>query len=149
MKKYSSGINITLLLCFIMWMILMWFIYSLNQGLTNKVIVKNQYYPSPNNLLREYGIDAVSVKKIDSNNVIYNGLQMKLWNESQTLSAHDLGTFLDVIFNNFSNDSKGYLYYTCKIGKTFHNNCLRKNKIIPIHIENPFLEKETNFYNFN
>ena len=93
------------------------------------------------NILREYGIDAVSISNVNNinNEIVYNALQMKLWNNDLTICADNLGTFLDVMLHNFSHESKGYIYYTCKIGKTFYNNCLKKNKIIPIKIDNPFL----------
>ena len=87
---------------------------------------------------KEYGLDAISMEILDDK-FIFHGLQMKLWNDDLTLDASHLGTFLDIIFNVFDEkESHGYLYYTCKIGNTFLTNCKKKNKIIPIKVDNPF-----------
>jgi hypothetical protein len=71
---------------------------------------------------------------------IYHGLQMKLWNN--TICANDLGTFISVIFNRFSNESKGYLYHTSKLEKTLKYDILNRNKIIEIKINNPYINNE-------
>ena len=83
------------------------------------------------NYTREYGLDGISIENI-GNNIICHGLQMKYWNNDSILDASHLGTFLDVIINKLSHDSKGYLYYSCEIGKEFYKNCINGNKIIPI-----------------
>lgn len=61
---------------------------------------------------------------------------MKLWNN--TICANDIGTFMSVIFNRFSNESKGYLYHTSKLEKTLKNDIINRNKIIEIKVDNPF-----------
>jgi superfamily II DNA or RNA helicase/phage anti-repressor protein len=94
-----------------------------------------------NQILKEYGLDGISIE-IKDEFKIYNGLQMKLWNN--TICANDLGTFISVIFNRFSNNSKGFLYHTSKLEKTLQKDILNKNKIIEIKIDNPFLENEIN-----
>ena len=62
---------------------------------------------------------------------------MKLWNN--TICANDIGTFMSVIFNRFSNDSKGFLYHTSKLEKTLKNDIQNRNKIIDIKLDNPFI----------
>ena len=86
-----------------------------------------------NKNIKEYGLDGISVEIIN-NNKIYNGIQCKLWNN--TICANHLGTFLSVIHNRFNDNSKGYLYHTCKLEKTLKKDLLIKNKIIPINIKN-------------
>ena len=93
---------------------------------------------------KEYGLDAISMEIINDK-FIFHGLQMKLWDNNLKLDASHLGTFLDIIFNIFDDkDSHGYLYYTCKIGNTFFENCKKKNKIIPIKMDNPFNDIKIN-----
>lgn len=93
---------------------------------------------------KEYGLDAISMEIIDDK-FIFHGLQMKLWDDNLILDASHLGTFLDIIFNIFNDkDSHGYLYYTCKIGNTFLENCSKTNKIIPIKVDNPFSDIKKN-----
>ena len=92
------------------------------------------------NELREYGLDGIS-RCIIENKYIYNGLQMKLWNN--TLCANDLGTFMSVVFNRFDESSKGYLYHTSKLEKTLKDDLNKKNKIISIKIDNPYVIDET------
>jgi len=94
-----------------------------------------------NQILKEYGLDGISIE-IKNELKIYHGLQMKLWNN--TICANDLGTFISVIFNRFSNNSKGFLYHTSKLEKTLHKDLLNKNKIIEIKIDNPFLNSIDN-----
>jgi hypothetical protein len=105
----------------------------------DKVLIDSGYFESEELLrerrkknkgvLKEYGLDAISIENID-NNVIYHGIQVKLWNE--TICANQLGTFTSVIINRFSEQSKGYLYHTSKLEKTFENDINRKNKFISI-----------------
>ena len=85
-----------------------------------------------NQILKEYGLDGISIE----DNKIYHGLQMKLWNN--TICANDLGTFISVIFNRFSDESKGYLYHTSKLEKILKGDINNRNKIIEIKIDNPF-----------
>jgi hypothetical protein len=85
-----------------------------------------------NQVLKEYGLDGISIELNQENNKIYHGLQIKLWNN--TICANDLGTFISVIFNRFSNESKGYLYHTSKLEKTFKNDIINRNKIIEIKL---------------
>ena len=99
-----------------------------------------------NQILKEYGLDGISIEEIE-NNKIYHGLQMKLWNN--TICANDLGTFISVIFNRFSNKSKGYLYHTSKLEKIFKNDIINRNKIIDIKVDNPFIENKINNINEN
>ena len=99
-----------------------------------------------NQILKEYGLDGISIEFKDDFK-IYHGLQMKLWNN--TICANDLGTFISVIFNRFSNNSKGYLYYTSKLEKTLKKDFLNKNKIIEIKIENPYLNNIENTNKIN
>lgn len=95
-----------------------------------------------NNIIREYGLDDISTEIID-NKTIYHGLQMKLWNENSVLDSSHLGTFYDIFINILSSPtSKGYLYHTCKLGKTMEKNNKRGNKIFPIYLKNPYLEFE-------
>ncbi len=98
------------------------------------------------NSIQEYGLDGISIKKIDDNeeNDIYNGLQMKLWNKKSYLTASDLGTFISVILMRFkkNNDkSKGYLYYTCKLEKNVRVDFRDNNDIFqPIYLDNPYID---------
>ena len=88
-----------------------------------------------NQVLKEYGLDGISIEE-KNNSKIYHGLQMKLWNN--TICANDIGTFVSVIFNRFSNESKGYLYHTSKLEKILKNDIINRNKIIEIKVDNPF-----------
>ena len=93
-------------------------------------------------ILKEYGLDAISIENLNDI-FIYHGIQVKLWNE--TICAKHLGTFTSVIVNRFSDQSKGYLYYTSQLESTFHNDIKRKNKFIAIKVDNPYEENtETN-----
>jgi len=94
-----------------------------------------------NQILNEYGLDGISIEYKEDNK-IYHGLQMKLWNN--TICANDIGTFMSVIFNRFSNNSKGYLYHTSKLEKILKNDIMNTNKIIEIPIMNPFINNELN-----
>jgi len=95
------------------------------------------------NLLREYGLDGISLEiNNNNNNIIYHGIQVKLWNN--TICANDLGTFTSVLFHRFSDESKGYLYHTSNLEKTFEKDIKKKNKIISIKIDNPYLEEKNN-----
>ena len=97
-------------------------------------------------ILKEYGLDAISIENLNDT-VIYHGIQVKLWNE--TICAKHLGTFTSVIINRFSNNSKGYLYYTSQLENTFENDIKRKNKFIAIKVDNPYHEnnKSKDIYN--
>ena len=88
-------------------------------------------YDNNKNYTREYGLDGISIENTD-NDIICHGLQMKYWNKDSILDASHLGTFFDVIINKLSPISKGYLYYSCEIGKEFYKNCINGNKIILI-----------------
>jgi len=93
-------------------------------------------------ILKEYGLDAISLENIN-NNIIYHGIQVKLWN--QTICANHLGTFTSIIVNRFSENSKGYLYHTSNLEKTFENDIQRKNKFISIKIENPYIDNNEKY----
>jgi len=118
-------------------------------SIPDTVLIESGYFKSEyelrmkrkknNQILKEYGLDGISIEHNEKNN-IYHGLQMKLWNN--TICANDLGTFISVIFNRFSNDSKGYLYHTSKLEKILNNDIINKNKIIEIKIDNPFIKKD-------
>jgi len=97
-----------------------------------------------NQILREYGLDGISIE-YNGDNKIYHGLQMKLWNN--TIRANDLGTFISVIFNRFSNESKGYLYHTTKLEKTLKNDIINRNKIVEIKTNNPFTNNKIEINN--
>ncbi len=115
------------------------------------VLIESGYFKSENELrqkrkhnnqiLKEYGLDGISIEYINNNN-IYHGLQMKLWNN--TICANDIGTFMSVIFNRFSNESKGYLYHTSKLEKTLKNDIINGNKIYEIKTKNPFIVYDNN-----
>ena len=110
------------------------------------VLIESGYFKSENEirikrkknnqLIKEYGLDGISVQNIQDSK-IYHGLQMKLW--KNTICANDIGTFMSVIFNRFSNNSKGYLYHTSKLEKTLKNDIINGSKIIEIKIDNPFI----------
>ncbi len=115
------------------------------------VLIESGYFKSENELrlkrkhnnqiLKEYGLDGISIETINDNN-IYHGLQMKLWN--YTICANDIGTFMSVIFNRFSNESKGFLYHTSKLEKTLKNDIINGNKIYEIKTDNPFIVYDNN-----
>ena len=97
--------------------------------------------------MREYGLDGISCENIENKDIVYNGIQVKLWNN--TICANDLGTFTSVLINRFSEKSKGYLYHTSNLEKTFENDIKRKNKFISIKIDNPYIGETINFKNNN
>ncbi len=108
--------------------------------------MKNKNNDDNINIIREYGLDGISIEMID-NEIIYHGLQMKLWDENSILDSTHLGTFYDIFINILSSPkSKGYLYHTCKLGKTMEKNNKKGNRIFPIYLKNPYLqiEKEDN-----
>lgn len=93
-----------------------------------------------NGVLQEYGIDAISIRKNNNNENIYNPLQMKLW--KNTICANDLGTFMSVYYNRFYNlskESKGYIYHISKLENTFYKDIQKTNNIISIKLDNPFI----------
>jgi hypothetical protein len=116
----------------------------------DNVLIKSGYFESEEelrqkrknnkNLLREYGLDAISIEN-NNDTEIYHGLQVKLWNSNSSICANDLGTFTSVIFHRFSELSKGYLYHTSKLEHTFENDIKKKNKIIPIKLDNPYINE--------
>ncbi len=74
---------------------------------------EGRYY----NPIREYGLDGIAEEKKDDQ-VIYNGIQSKLWNPKRYLTAGDIGTFYQALFMRMQKkcpDSKGYLYHTCRL----------------------------------
>jgi predicted helicase len=89
-------------------------------------------------------LDAISIEN-NGETKIYHGLQVKLWNSNSSICANDLGTFTSVIFHRFSNLSKGYLYHTSKLEHTFENDIKKKNKIISIKLDNPYIIQENSF----
>ncbi len=99
------------------------------------------------NSIQEYGLDGLSIIKTDDNeeNNIYNGLQMKLWNDRSYLTADKLGSFIHVILLRLkihNTKSKGYLYYTCRLEKNIKADFTHNNDYIyPIHLKNPFLNE--------
>jgi len=115
------------------------------------VLIESGYFKSENELrlkrkknnqiLKEYGLDGISIE-FKNEEKIYHGLQMKLW--KNTICANDLGTFISVIFNRFSNSSKGYLYYTSKLEKTLKKDIIDGSKIIDIKLNNPFINNFDN-----
>ncbi len=69
----------------------------------------DKYY----NIIREYGLDGLS---FDGNT--YHGIQCKLYNENNYLTASDLGTFINVITFRMKIKNPlttGYLYHTSKL----------------------------------
>lgn len=76
----------------------------------------NKYY----NIVREYGLDGISV----DNNLIYHGIQCKLWNNNQILNVEDLETFFKKMndLREKNENSKGYLYHTCKLSDEVKNH---------------------------
>jgi len=87
---------------------------------------------------QEYGIDAISLYE-KNGEIIYNALQMKLWNTP--IHSSKLGTFYAVLYGRFlkkSSESKGYLYYSSELGKNCNYDLIGMNEIIPIYIKNPF-----------
>ncbi len=70
------------------------------------------------NPIQEYGLDGFAEEKCADDQVIYHGIQAKLWDPKSLLTANDLGTFQAVIWGGLrmkSSDSKGYLYHTCRL----------------------------------
>lgn len=98
------------------------------------------------NPVREYGLDGISKSIDDENNVIYNGIQSKLWERS--LRAHDLGSFYQVIFTRMrkhNNKSKGYLYHNGKLQVDVRDDILNlRGDILNIHL--PYNENIQNDY---
>lgn len=123
----------------------------------DKVLIDSGYFESEDELrekrkkckglLREYGLDGISCEIIENENNIYHGIQVKLWNN--TICANDLGTFTSVIINRFSDKSKGYLYHTSHLEKTFENDIKKKNKFISIKIDNPYINENNNLIKDN
>ncbi len=98
------------------------------------------------NPVREYGLDGISKSIDEENNVIYNGIQSKLWERS--LRAHDLGSFYQVIFarmRKHNNKSKGYLYHNGKLQVDVRDDILNlRGDILNIHL--PYNENIQNEY---
>ena len=127
-------------------------------NIPDTVLIESGYFTSEyelrmkrknnNQVLKEYGLDGISIEEFKNQELkIYHGLQMKLWNN--TICANDLGTFMSVMFNRFSNESKGYLYHTSKLEKTFKNDIINRNKIIEIKVDNPYKNNNNNNNNIN
>ena len=96
------------------------------------------------NSIQEYGLDGLSYKKnidTDTETKIFNGLQMKLWNEKTKLTASDLGTFCQVLYMRLKKknyESKGYLYYTCNLEKNVKQDYSNNSDIELIYLKNPY-----------
>lgn len=91
------------------------------------------------NLMREYGLDGISVK-----DGVHHGLQCKLWEKKLDIS--DLGTFLDVMENRFhliNRESKGYLYHAGLLTKRLKDEIKNEKKWIQdVHYQVDFEEEE-------
>ena len=89
------------------------------------------------NPLQEYGLDGISIETIDGKKY-YHGLQMKLWNTKNKLTAHHLGTFYGVLFCRFfikNAFSKGYLYHTNKLEDNVDSDIKNVNRVISSKID--------------
>lgn len=98
-------------------------------------------------ILREFGIDAISIFTKDNGDKIYNPLQMKLWDNKQTICANKLGTFILCYLCGFlkkNSESKGYLYHTSKLEHTLQKYINDDTQIISIYVDNPFINKLNN-----
>ncbi len=77
------------------------------------------------NSIQEYGLDGI-VK----DGKIYHGIQAKCYDGKSYLKASDLGTFLSVLFLRMkakNDQSKGYLYHTCKLESNLYDDLLINN----------------------
>ncbi len=77
------------------------------------------------NSIQEYGLDGI-VKDGE----IYHGIQAKCYDGKSYLKASDLGTFLSVLFLRMkakNDQSKGYLYHTCKLESNLYDDLLINN----------------------
>ncbi len=112
---------------------------------------EKRYY----NPIREYGLDGIS---FDENNT-YHGIQSKLYNPKSYLTANDLGTFFSVIYNRLkskNNNSKGYLYHTCKLQIDLRDDIDNSKghivrSLLPYNetIQNDFIETKNNEIKIN
>lgn len=74
-----------------------------------------------NKKTQEYGLDALALDE----NGVYHGIQCKNWQYNQYLCAKDLGSFYQVIYHRLkqkSFNSKGFLYYSCKLQSDVRND---------------------------
>ena len=104
---------------------------------------ENKFY----NPLQEYGLDGLSIECKDGLN-IFNGIQSKYWNEKTYLTANDLGSFVNVIVFRLSKknkESKGYLYYTCKLQIDLKDDFLNSDGIMN-SIYLPFNKEQNPLY---
>ena len=85
------------------------------------------------NPIREYGLDGFAVEKRSDDQVIYHGIQAKLWNPKSVLIGSDLGTFFIAMWGRLcmkSSDSKGYIYHTCRLQVDVRDDILNTRGII-------------------
>ncbi len=77
------------------------------------------------NSIQEYGLDGIA-----KDDEIYHGLQAKCYDGKSYLKASDLGTFLSILFLRMkakNNQSKGYLYHTCKLESNLYDDIFINN----------------------
>ncbi len=126
------------------------YIYTYKSHRLNRLELK-QMKLDKINPIPEYGLDGLAY---DSENKVYHGLQMKYWKSNSYLNAYDLGSFHSVILNRLmskNQNSKGYLYYTCRLAGSLKEEYEVSKNIIHKQIDHIKFteEKEVNQYEVN
>jgi hypothetical protein len=83
--------------------------------------------------VNEFGLDGLAY---DQETDTYHGIQCKYWNSNDYITAKDLGTFYQVIYNRLNKKnikSKGFLYYTCRLQLDVRQDLFNQNIIVPIY----------------
>ncbi len=94
---------------------------------------KNQIYKSQKKLVNEFGLDGLAY---DYDKNTYHGIQCKFWKSSDYIKASDLGSFYQVLITRLQKknlNSKGFLYFTCRLQKELKQDFFNSNAIIPIY----------------
>ncbi len=77
----------------------------------------------------EYGLDGLALEPDGT----FHGLQAKMYEPRQQLTANDLGTFLSAVYNRLlvkNPASKGHLYHTCGLQVDLRDDLLHAGRII-------------------
>lgn len=85
--------------------------------------------------INDFGLDGLAY---DTENDTYHGIQCKYWKTTDYLTAKDLGSFYQVVFNRLQKKnvkSKGFLYFTCRLQKELRHDLYNSNTIIPIYCD--------------
>jgi superfamily II DNA or RNA helicase/CHASE3 domain sensor protein len=90
--------------------------------------------------ITDYGVDGLAYDKVNN---VFHVLQMKYYAENNYVSANDIGTFLNVVYQYMfikNKDSRAYLYYSSKLQIDLADGFKNAGIITPVHMLMPIKE---------